>query len=69
MHDMRDEIYLRDRWYSAARAEDLNGDGVIDLYSETYGLSWYSRNLADPVTGNIHAAGVNGDASPLTPAA
>ena len=66
-HDMRDEIYLKDRWYSAARAEDLNGDGVIDLYSETYGLSWYSRNLADPVTGNIHAAGVNGDACPGSP--
>ena len=66
-HDQRDEIYLKDRWYSAARAEDLNGDGVIDLYSETYGLSWYSRNLADPVTGNIHAAGVNGDAGPGPP--
>lgn len=55
-HDIRDEIYLKDRWYTAARASDQNGDGVIDLYNETYGLSWYSRNLADPVTGNIFAA-------------
>ncbi len=55
-HDERDEIYLKDRWYTAARAADGNGDGVIDLYFETYGLSWYSRNLADPVTGNIAAA-------------
>ncbi len=55
-HDERDEIYLKDRWYTAARANDSNGDGVIDLYFETYGLSWYSRNLADPVTGNIAAA-------------
>ena len=55
-HDERDQIYLKDRWYTAARASDQNGDGVIDLYSETYGLSWYSRNLADPVTGNIAAA-------------
>ena len=55
-HDIRDEIYLKDRWYTAARASDQNGDGVIDLYNETYGLSWYSQNLADPVTGNIHAA-------------
>tara|TARA_B100001123_G_scaffold408826_1_gene502347 strand:- start:436 stop:3255 length:2820 start_codon:yes stop_codon:yes gene_type:complete len=55
-HDERDEIYLKDRWYTAARANDENGDGVIDLYFETYGLSWYSRNLADPVTGNIAAA-------------
>ena len=55
-HDERDEIYLKDRWYTAARAADGDGDGVIDLYFETYGLSWYSRNLADPVTGNIFAA-------------
>ena len=54
-HDERDEIYLKDRWYTKATAEDRNGDGVIDLYSETYGLSWYSRNLADPVTGDIMA--------------
>ena len=54
-HDQRDEIYLKDRWYTKATAEDRNGDGVIDLYSETYGLSWYSRNLADPVTGDIMA--------------
>ena len=54
-HDERDEIYLKDRWYTIATAEDRNGDGVIDLYNETYGLSWYSRNLADPVTGDIMA--------------
>ncbi|MBR51550.1 MAG: hypothetical protein CMD58_03435 [Gammaproteobacteria bacterium] len=54
-HDERDEIYLKDRWYTQATASDKNGDGVIDLYSETYGLSWYSRNLADPVTGDIMA--------------
>ena len=54
-HDERDEIYLKDRWYTKATAEDRNGDGVIDLYNETYGLSWYSRNLADPVTGDIMA--------------
>ena len=54
-HDERDEIYLKDRWYTMATAEDRDGDGVIDLYNETYGLSWYSRNLADPVTGDIMA--------------
>ncbi len=55
-HSVRDEIYLKDRWYTAARASDQDGDGVVDLYFETYGLSWYSRNLADPVTGNIFAS-------------
>jgi len=68
-HDERDEIYLKDRWYTAARASDGNGDGVIDLYFETFGLSWYSRNLADPVTGNIAAAptctgNIDGSTSP-----
>jgi len=33
-HDERDEIYLKDRWYTAARANDENGDGVIDLISK-----------------------------------
>ncbi|MFL2707991.1 MAG: TonB-dependent receptor plug domain-containing protein [Gammaproteobacteria bacterium] len=54
-HDERDEIYLKDRWYTKASINDKNGDGVVDLYNETYGLSWYSRNLADPVTGDIMA--------------
>ena len=63
-HDQRDEIYLKDRWYSQARAVDENGDGVIEMYGETYGISYFSRNLADPVTGDIFAAGVNGDACP-----
>ena len=63
-HDQRDEIYLKDRWYSQARAVDENGDGVIEMYGETYGISYFSRHLADPVTGDIFAAGVNGDACP-----
>ncbi len=55
-HDERDEIYLKDRWYLQARANDDDGDGVVHMYQETYGISWYSQNLADPVTGDLFAA-------------
>ena len=55
-HYYRPGVSLKDRWYSKARAKDDNGDGVIDLYDETYGLSYYSRNLKDPKTGEMFAA-------------
>ena len=55
-HDERDEIYLKDRWYTQARANDTDGDGVVNMYQESYGISWYSQNLADPVTGDLFAA-------------
>jgi len=55
-HDERDEIYLKDRWYTQARADDTDGDGVVDMYNESYGISWLSRNLADPVSGDLFAA-------------
>jgi iron complex outermembrane receptor protein len=55
-HDERDEIYLKDRWYTQARANDTDGDGVVNMYTESYGISWYSQNLADPVTGDLFAA-------------
>ena len=38
-HDERDEIYLKDRWYTQARANDTDGDGVVNMYQESYGLS------------------------------
>ncbi len=56
-HDERDEIYLKDRWYTGPSIRsDENGNGAIDMYDESYGISWYSRNIADPVTGDIIAA-------------
>ena len=33
-HDERDEIYLKDRWYTQARANDVDGDGVVNMYQE-----------------------------------
>ena len=55
-HDERDEIYLKDRWYTQATAEDRNGDGVVDMYIESYGISYFSRNIVDPVTGDYIAS-------------
>ena len=39
--DRRDPIYDRDRAYTAPWQKDFNGDGVIDIYSETDGISYY----------------------------
>lgn len=57
----RDAIYDADRSYTAARAADLNGDGVIQGYTdETEGYSYYGKTIEiyDPNTGydDIQAA-------------
>ncbi len=48
----RDPIYDADRDYTAARAEDTNGNGVIDAYVETEGYSYYGKavEIYDPDT-------------------
>lgn len=48
----RDPIFDRDRDYFASRAEDLNGDGRIDFFDETVGISFYGRTweIFDPNT-------------------
>ncbi|TVZ39316.1 iron complex outermembrane receptor protein [Alteromonadaceae bacterium 2753L.S.0a.02] len=49
----RDPIFDADRYYTAARADDLNGNGVIDIYTEeTEGYSYYGKTieLYDPNT-------------------
>lgn len=47
-HDSRDEIYDKDRSYTAARYSDLNGDGAIEGYAETEGVSVYGYTLINP---------------------
>jgi iron complex outermembrane recepter protein len=47
-HDSRDPIFDKDRSYTAARYSDLNGDGVIEGYSETEGVSVYGYTLLNP---------------------
>ena len=49
----RDEIYDRDRWYTATQIEDKDGNGRIDMYNETVGVSYFGQTweIFDPVTG------------------
>ncbi|WP_444923363.1 TonB-dependent receptor plug domain-containing protein [Microbulbifer sp. DLAB2-AF] len=53
----RDEMYDRDRDYSAARWGDENGDGFIDIDTETVGVSRYGRGIWDPVNNTWAAPG------------
>ncbi|WP_028110309.1 TonB-dependent receptor [Ferrimonas futtsuensis] len=52
----RDGIYDKDRDYSAPWATDLNGDGVIDIYNETDGYSYYGATIKNPETGLLEAS-------------
>ena len=49
----RDEIYDRDRWYTETKAEDRNGNGRLEIYDETIGVSYFGRTweIFDPNTG------------------
>lgn len=52
----RDPIADADRDYTAAKAEDLNGDGVIQIYEETEGYSFYGATIVNPDTGALEAS-------------
>ena len=49
----RDPIWDRDRFYTAAQENDINGDGRIDFFTEAAGISYYGRTweIFDPNTG------------------
>lgn len=47
-YDSRDEIYDADREFTKARKSDLNGNGQIDGYQETEGISVYGYTLINP---------------------
>ena len=51
----RDPIFDRDRPFTAAQVEDFDGDGEINIYLDTVGVSYYGRTweIFDPVTGYI----------------
>jgi iron complex outermembrane receptor protein len=51
-YSQRDPIFDRDRFFTASQANDLNGDGKIDLLDETVGISLYGRTweIFDPNT-------------------
>jgi len=48
-YDTRDEIYDKDRSFTAARANDLDGDGYITGYAETEGISFYGYTVINPL--------------------
>lgn len=52
-HDHRDAIFDADRSYTAASINGDGGDGVVDLYTDTNGISFYGKTvwLYDPTTG------------------
>ncbi|MEC7663681.1 MAG: TonB-dependent receptor [Pseudomonadota bacterium] len=47
-HDSRDPIFDADRKFTAASKNDANGDGVIQGYQETVGISIYGYTLLNP---------------------
>lgn len=47
-HDSRDPIFDADRGFTAASKTDKNGDGVIQGYEETVGISIYGYTLLNP---------------------
>jgi len=47
-YDSRDEIYDKDREFTKARKSDLDGNGQIDGYQETEGISIYGYTLINP---------------------
>ena len=49
----RDEIYDRDRFFTAPRYNDDDGDGFVSLGLETVGVSYFGRTweIFDPTTG------------------
>lgn len=56
-HQQRDEISDGARSFTAARAEDLDGDGKIEIYTgETDGWSYYGANVASLDFSEIHAS-------------
>lgn len=52
----QDPIFDGDRSYTAARMEDLNGDGVITRAVETDGISNFGATIINPVTGAFEAS-------------
>ncbi len=55
-HQERGAIFDGDRDYTKASMEDLNGDGLISIYDETVGISYYGATIVNPTTGQLEAS-------------
>lgn len=57
-HQQQGAIFDRARDYTSASMQDTNGDGVISIYDETVGISYYGASLINPETGNFAASAI-----------
>jgi len=47
-HQEQGAIFDKDREYTAASWEDTNGDGLVSIYDETVGVSYYGATILGP---------------------
>lgn len=47
-HQEQGAIFDKDRAYTSASMEDLDGDGLISIYDETVGISYYGATILGP---------------------
>ncbi len=59
-HQERGAIFDKAREYTAPSMEDTNGDGLISIYDETVGISYYGATLENP-NGGLAASEICGD--------
>jgi iron complex outermembrane receptor protein len=55
-HQEQGAIFDKDRDYTAASFSDLNGDGLVSVYDETVGISYYGATIVNPNTGGLEAS-------------
>lgn len=55
-HQETDPVFDGDRPYTAARMEDIDGDGVITRVAETDGISNFGATIINPITGELEAS-------------
>ncbi|MFY8327243.1 TonB-dependent receptor domain-containing protein [Pseudoalteromonas sp. ZZD1] len=58
VYDHQEQGFISDsmRDYTAASMEDRNGDGIISIYDDTVGISYYGASIFNPVTGDREAS-------------
>jgi len=65
-HQEQGAIFDSDRDYTAASFEDLNGDGLISIYDETVGVSYFGATIVNP-DGDLEASPICSDLASNVP--
>ncbi|WP_105200552.1 TonB-dependent receptor plug domain-containing protein [Pseudoalteromonas sp. T1lg10] len=65
-HQEQGAIFDRDRDYTAASWEDLDGDGLVSIYDETVGVSYYGATIVNP-DGDLEATPICDDLAANVP--